>query len=161
LSRRLARRASLLVLLGLATLDVALDELEVNELLDGAVTGNEDELGEGEGGSGGGELVGAGGRGRGRLVVLHVARDRAGDRGCSDGGILLAGILLLFVVDRHGVLLLNVLGDVAVGSLRAKDSHRHVAKDGRAERVGLVAESVDGVDRLLGHREPCEWKRGE
>lgn len=154
LSSRLAGRAGLLVLLSLATLDVALDELEVNELLDGAVAGNEDELGEREGGSSGGELVGAGGRGRSRLVVLHVPCDRAGDGGSGSGSILLVGVLLILVVDLHRILLLDILGGVAVGTLRAEDSHRHVAKDSRAESVGLVAESVNCVDRLLGHREP-------
>ena len=131
-----------LFVLGFATFEIALDEFEMDELFDGAVSGDEDELRQVE-------RVSESRLGLGRLLLLVLGR--------CHRSVAFRIVLRLDRLDRLG------LGDRSavfffLGS-RSKDSDRHLAEDIRAERVRLIAERVDRVDGLLGHAEPLFARR--
>lgn len=132
-----------LVLFGLAALEVAFDELEVDELLDGTVTGDEDKLRKVESVAGQRVL-----RPGGTVVLVHRV-----------GRSILAR--LPHLIFNHLGIAINLLANLLLRlalilrlSARTKHPDRHLPQDLRAKRVGLVAEVVDCVDGLLGHTEP-------
>lgn len=132
-----------LLILGLAPLQVPLDELEVHELLDRAVTGDENQLREVE-------RVAEGRRG---VVVLGRF---CGTRLARFGARIHGGVsVVVRLVRRLRDLRLRLFG---LGLL-SEHADGHLAQHLRAEGVRLVAECVDSVDRLLRHAEPFLARR--